>query len=135
MNFNRLNDGWVRLDGSVYYLSAFWIQPFPLDAKQDHDSPIRDYRDGGIRAVQWVNVTHNAAAILKSDGSWSKGGEFHLWISPGAGSLPYEVQFTNPIKIDAGDPDGWVARKREAIALAESFLGIDPAVSNLPERF
>ncbi|QKS18051.1 hypothetical protein HUN59_19135 [Curtobacterium sp. Csp2] len=135
MTFDRLNDGWVRLDSSVPYLSAFWIHPFPLDAQEDHDSPIRAYRDGGIGAVQWVNVTRNAAAILKSDGGWSEGGEFHLWISPGAGHLPYEVEFKNPIKVVAGDPDGWDARKRQATVLAESFLGIDPALSNPPDRF
>lgn len=135
MSFDRLNDGWVRLDSNVYYLSAYWIHPFPLDEHQERDSPIRDYDDGGIGAVQWVNITHNTAAILKSDGSWKSGGKFHLWISPGAGKLPYDVQFAKPIEIIGGDPDSWTLRKREAILLAEEFLGIDPAISNPSPRF
>jgi len=68
-----------------------------------------------------VNVTHNAAAILKCDGTWNSGGKFHLWISSGARNLPYEVGFKKPIVIDAGDPDGWLARRREATVLAESI--------------
>lgn len=132
MSFDQLNNGWVRLDSSVYLLAPFWIHPFPVDEHGDHTSPIANYDDGGIGPVQWVNVTHDAAAVLRCDGSWTRGGDFHLWISPGAGSLPYEVNFDEPIKVDSHDSNGWIARKREATLVAESFLGIDPTVSNIP---
>lgn len=130
-------DGWVQLSSSVYLLPAYWLNGFPTPADEKEArargrgpdlrvSPIFDYRDGGIGALQWVNVTHNAAAIVAADGDWRTGGTFHLWISPGAGTLPYEVGFKSPIRLDEGDPSGWQPRKDEAEAAAVAYLGLRP---------
>lgn len=116
-------------------ISEYWLDGFPVAATPDEGyrsghgrdkrvSPIYDYDDGGIGAVQWLNVTHKAAAILKSDGGWKVGGTFHLWVSAGGGTLPYEIPLRTPVRVDAGDPSGWTERREEAIAKAEEVLGL-----------
>lgn len=131
----QYTDGWVRLDDSVYVLGAFWLNGFdPIEDPErrrlegrgpdGRSSPIYDYVDGGIGKVQWLNVTLNRAAILAADGSWKTGGEFHLWVSLGAGTRPFEIKSKYPIKIDAGDPRGWHDRKQEAISEVEKILGL-----------
>ena len=125
-------DGWVLLGHHATLLPAFWRDGFPIVQGQDsgrygqyrRDSPIYTYDDGGIGAVQWLNVTRNVSAVLKSDGSWKTGGQFHLWVSPGAGTRPYEVPLPYPIRIERGDPSDWQTRKQEAVEAAEEILGL-----------
>lgn len=129
-------DGWVRLSSDVYLLHAYWLDGFPAAADKQEAlrgrgedkrvSPIYDYRDGGIGHIQWVNVTHNVAAILAGDGEWTTGGTFHLWISPGAGTRPYEVAWKNPIGFPEGEPSGWQDPKEEAEAATVAYLGLQP---------
>lgn len=87
-------------------------------------SPIFDYRDGGIGKIEWVNVTHDKAAILAADGGWKEGGTFHLWVSTGAGTRPYEVKWTDPAKMDADDPSGWREVQEFAANMAREYLGL-----------
>lgn len=129
-------DGWALLeDTEVGLISEYWLDGFPVAAtpEEEHDrgrgpekrvSPIYDYDDGGIGATQWLNVTHNVAATLVADGGWKTGGIFHLWVSTGVGTLPYEVPLRYPIKIDAGDHSGWIKREAGAILAAEAVLGL-----------
>ncbi|HEY3549207.1 MAG TPA: hypothetical protein VGK17_24285 [Propionicimonas sp.] len=132
------DDGWVRLDG-VHFMSVFWIDGFELvdvsaekraawapllDDVQRRNSPIDEYDSGGIGPIQWLNATHNRAAMVDSDGTWKTGGEFHLWVSAGAGTRPYEIPFRRRIGISAGDPSGWQERRDDAIAEAEAVLGL-----------
>lgn len=74
--------------------------------------------------AQWVNVTHNKAAILVADGGWKTGGTLHLWISPGAGERPYEFSFRHPLHFVAGDPDGWHSVFEAALGVTERILGL-----------
>lgn len=121
--------------GLLYLLSDFWLDGFLTATAEelargrgrgpdDRVSPIFDYENGGIGAIQWVNVTHDKAAVLISDGGWRTGGVFHLWISPGVGRIPYEVPFTHPVRIRPGDNSGWGDQLDEAQAQAEVFLGL-----------
>lgn len=127
-------DGWVSLDDEVGLINEYWLDGFPAAVTPEEVyrgrgrdkrlSPIYDYDDGGIGAVQWLNVTHNVAAFLKSDAGWKVGGKFHLWVSAGVGTLPYEVPLRYPVRVEAGDPSGWMDRKEEAISAAEAVLGL-----------
>lgn len=128
-------DGWASLDDEVGLINKYWLDGFPVAASPEEAyrhglgpdkrvSPIYDYNDGGIGATQWLNVTHDVAAFLKSDGGWKVGGTFHLWVSTGAGTLPYEVPLRYPVRVEAGDPSGWQDRKKEAISAAEAILGL-----------
>lgn len=127
-------DGWALLGIEVGLISEYWLDGFPVAATPDEHhrghgpekrvSPIYDYDDGGFGAVQWLNVTHDVAAVLKSDGGWKVGGEFHLWVSAGVGTLPYEVPLRYPVQVTKGDPAGWQDRKKEAISAAEAVLGL-----------
>lgn len=129
-------DGWALLEETeVGLISEYWLDGFPVAAtpEEEHDrgrgrdnrvSPIYDYADGGIGATQWLNVTHNVAAVLIADGGWKVGGKFHLWVSAGAGTLPYEVPLRYPIRVEVGDPSGWMERQKEAISAAEAVLGL-----------
>lgn len=128
-------DGWSRLDSEVGYISGYWLDGFPVAATPEEQlhsargpenrvSPIYDYNDGGVGAIQWLNVTHNVAATLVSDGGWKTGGIFHPWVSTGVGTIPYEVPLLYPIKIDAGDHSGWIKRREDAILAAEAILGL-----------
>lgn len=131
-------NGWVQMsDFEAKTIDRFWLDGFPTAVTPEEASrsgrgpdkrisPIYDYDDGGIGGVQWLNATHDGAAILKSDGGWKTGGTFHLWISAGAGTLPYEVPLRQLVTVDAGDPAGWQDRQREAIAAAELVLGLIP---------
>ena len=107
-------NGWVKLGTEYDMLSDLWNQ-----------CPVLDYQDGGIGKVQWLNVTHNRAAILASDGTWQTGGFFHLWISAGAGTQPYEVklQTGQQIPVVAGDSSGWEDAKEDAVVWAQRVLG------------
>lgn len=127
-------DGWVQLSHSYPTIDVFWLDGFPVaepDKQYSHGygpekrhSPIYDYSNGGIGTVQWLNVTRNTAAVLKADGGWKTGGNFHLWVSTGARTLPYELPLPYPVTITPGDSSGWQDLKREAIALAEEVLGL-----------
>ncbi|MEW2018721.1 hypothetical protein [Rhodococcus sp. NPDC076796] len=133
-------DGWVQLhDHEAADIDRFWLDGFPVAVTPEEAyskgrgpdkrvSPIYDYDDGGIGKVQWVNATHDRAAYLKADGSWKTGGRFHLWISAGAGTLPYEFPLSSTVRIEAGDPSDWQGRKNEAIAAAELALGLRPLI-------
>lgn len=137
-------DGWASLEDEVSLIDEYWLNGFPVAATsevaqrrgrgpENRVSPIYDYDDGGIGAVQWLNVTHNAAAVLVSDGGWKDGGTFHLWISNGAGTLPYEVPLRYPVTIEKGDASGWLDRKKQAISVAELVLGLRPLLSRMCE--
>jgi hypothetical protein len=127
--------GWVRLDSSVSLITAFWLDGFPPGKTEEEKnmlgigaekrvSPIFQYNDGGIGFTQWVNFTHDTAALLRADGGWQGGGTFHLWVSPGAGKPAYEIPFSPAAKVVAGDPDGWLTQKEAAIEMAEEVLGL-----------
>ncbi len=131
-------NGWVQLDTSCYLIGAYWLDPFPVatdeEIREGHGrgpdkriSPIYDYDDGGIGRRQWLNATHDAAAVLCQDGGWKNGGEFHLWVSPGVGRRPYEVPIQWPIRIKAGDPSGWEEMQNQAVTFTEQVLGLVPA--------
>lgn len=130
-------DGWVQMDHyEASTIDRYWRDGFPVavtpdDVRRGHGpekriSPILDYDDRGIGKVQWLNVTHDRAAILASDGGWASGGTFHLWISTGAGTLPYELPLGDPVRVEEGEPSGWRDRKADAIAVAERVLGLRP---------
>lgn len=129
-------DGWVELS-SPHIVRAYWLDGFPIIADEEtrewkgygpdgRTSPILTYDDGGIGKVEWVNVTHDKAAILCADGGWKTGGKFHLWVSPGAGTLAHEVHGFKAPQIVAGDPSGWYEAKEGATAAARSYLGLRP---------
>lgn len=129
-------DGWVELR-DTYLLGVYWLDGFPViqdeEERATHGrgpdkrrSPILDYQDGGIGSIQWVNATHDKAAVLHCDGGWKDGGTWHLWVSPGARTLPYEVEWTHAPTIVAGDHSGWQDSKDEAADMARSYLGLAP---------
>lgn len=136
MKVEKIYDhGWVKLASDAPLSAEFWIDGFdPIEDEQERflhgsgrrgvRSPILDYQDGGIGAVQWLNLTHDTAAIVKSDGGWKDGGVFHLWISPGAGERPYKIPLHPEIAVKKGDDAGWYCKKEQAVHTTERLLGL-----------
>ena len=130
-------DGWGRLSSEVGVLDAYWSDGFPPAVGEEEArspgwgpdnrvSPVLNY-SRGIGYVQWVNVTHNTAAILRVDGTRETGGTFHLWISPGAGTRPYEVQWINSPTFNPGeDAAALLGSQQQAEAAAVAYLGLQP---------
>lgn len=124
--------GWVALARSTPLLPSFWLDGFLPDdsselteGEESRVSPI--YRalekNDGIGAVQWINAAHDAAAVLLAEDSWVNGGDFRLWISPGAGRRPYELPLTRRVTIPEGESGDVEYLFGEAINLAEPLLG------------
>lgn len=91
-------NGWLRLSDSAPRRRDYWLEGFPVVSDSDSDgssprrvSPIMDYDDGGIDTVQWIHPLHDKAIILASDGGWKVGGDWHVWFSHGARTLPIEL--------------------------------------------
>lgn len=53
-------NGWLRLDGSAELRRDYWLESFPEKLSAEgrsgrRFSPILEYDDRGIGAVQWIN--------------------------------------------------------------------------------
>lgn len=131
----NLGNGWLRLD-HVSPLGQYWLDGFPQAQTLEEEniargrerrmSPIYDYDDGGIGAVQWLQPLTDTALILQSDGGWKTGGMFHLWVCNGAGSRPREITelVLDNHCVEKGDPTGWSDRRDEAVEAVETFFGL-----------
>lgn len=152
----QYEDGWVQVPNDSARLDAYWRSSIADTttpaATTDSESvttrlvplgpvpcPVLNYDDGGIGHVQWLNLTHNRAAIVIADGGWKKGGAFRLWVSAGAGTEPFEISlghysdFTFP----RGGSDMWSAPKDRAIAAAQALLclkQLNPPADTPPGR-
>lgn len=134
--------GWVRFD-SAFLRGDFWLDGFPTatDPDEEHSrgrgpdkrvSPIYDYDNGGIGAIQWLHPVHDRAVILIADGGWRTGGDWHVWYSGGPGALPREITkwAVNGPRVVRGDNDGWHHQRNLAIVQVEEYLGMES-----PRRF
>lgn len=119
---------------STPLIPTFWLDGFrpegSVDVELSEDdksrvSPI--YRafgkNDGIGAIQWIKATHDAAAVVVAEDSWVHGGDFRLWISPGAGRMPYEVPLTPRVTIPAEQNDNVEHLLGEALNLAGALIG------------
>lgn len=137
MDMTVLGNGWTKIwDGPK--LGEFWLTGFPLIEDSD-DREARQQREsgryspilaagngGGIGVAQWVNYTHDRAAILiPPAGGWKEGGYFSAWISPGMEKLPIKIDV--PVKLEAQEPGRWTEGLAEAIEYMEKLLGIPSA--------
>ncbi len=128
--------GWVVLDRSTPLIPAFWLDGFRSengagygaeldDEEKSRISPI--YRafekNDGLGAVQWINATHDAAAVVLADDSWVHGASFRLWVSPGAGREPYELPLTRPVTIPEGENGDLEHLLGDATNQAEDLFG------------
>ncbi|QHC60989.1 hypothetical protein [Rathayibacter sp. VKM Ac-2760] len=129
--------GWVVYDASTPLLPAFWLDGFPVATPDEPDSkgsgaadrvsPIYEAYDknGGIGAIQYVNVTHNTAALVLPNQEWKTGGEFELWISPGAGQMPYRLPFKEPRMLARDSQNTWESLLGNAMNEAQLLIGYD----------
>lgn len=128
-------NGWARLEPErCALIREYWLYPFVTEEQQNtinarkpiHSEDVSPIYadDGGIGAIQWVNVLHDRAAVLCQDGGWKEGGQFHLWVSSGVGRLPREIPIKWGVQIDVGDHVGWRANRETAAAAVEQFLGL-----------
>lgn len=128
------SNGWKKYSGR-YFLPQYWLEPWPTapddviaaggaHPPNDKISPIYDdYNSGGLSHRQWVNLTHDRAAICIADSNWRVGGAYHFWYYPGGGRMPYEfTEFAQAHRYPA-DPTAWKAVCKKAIAAAEDLLG------------
>lgn len=122
--------GWVIFNPKMTLLSAFWLDGFPgVDDQEKHAaSPIYTALSGnGFLGIgQYVNVTHDAAAVVVLEGTLKAGGEFVLWVSPGAGRLPYRLPFNEPRPLPANSyHEDYDREFGEALNEASMLIGAD----------
>ena len=137
----QYEDGWVQLPNGEGPLEAYWRSPIadtttPVATTNPEATvtwpvqtgpvpcPVLKYDDGGIGHVQWLNLTHNRAAIVIADGGWKVGGQYRFWVSAGAGTEPFEIslgRFTD-FAFPRGGSHEWSAPKDRAIAAAQALL-------------
>lgn len=138
MSTIKAANGWLRLDGSAKRRRDYWLEGFPTVRDDDESSshgrsekrvsPIWDYDDGGIGAVQWINPLYDKAIILASDGGWNKGGRWHVWFSHGARTLP--VDLTDYVwrlrdhEIRPGEASVWMVRRGNAVSEVEDYFDL-----------
>ncbi|MYV31987.1 type II toxin-antitoxin system prevent-host-death family antitoxin [Rhodococcus sp. DSM 6344] len=115
-------------------LAQYWLEPWPTapddviaaggaHPPNDKISPIYEYRDDGLSRVQWVNLTHDRAAICIADSNWRVGGAYHFWYYPGGGRMPYEFTKFASVHRYPADPIAWQVVCKKAFAEAEDLLG------------
>lgn len=141
----RYADGWVRLGTDTSLIDAYWLEGFPPaetayealhKGRGPHDlvSPIYDYHHAGIGPVQWVNATHDVAAVLAFDAAEGTGGSFHFWVSPGARHHPYEIPWRIPATTNVSGPVDGPPRLKAAVLHAMAYLGLRTLGEDQPRR-
>lgn len=82
-----------------------------------------EYDNGGLDHRQWINLTHDRAAICVADRTWKVGGAYHFWYYPGGGRTPFEFkEFVLEHRYPA-DQSAWMSVRDSAFEAAENYLG------------